>query len=134
MVNDGGSTSFSAVTPELREALPLTLHDAEHRGPGAARNRGAELARGEYLALTDDDCEVEPGWLAAFEQGFAGGPWDSLGGGVINLHRTSIPAHAWQAYLDFLAEFMWDGRNAALLPSNNVAYRPRGLPGARWVR
>lgn len=29
-----------------------------------ALNRGRELAKGRYLLLTDDDCEVRPGWIA----------------------------------------------------------------------
>lgn len=123
VVNDGGERSFSAVPEELKQALPLRLVDAEHRGPAAARNRGAELATGEYIALTDDDCEVEPGWLSAYAAGFASGPWDCLGGKVVNLHQHSMAARAWQYYLDFLTEFMWDGSNTALLPSNNVACR-----------
>jgi glycosyltransferase involved in cell wall biosynthesis len=32
-------------------------------GPGAARNRGAEAARGEWLAFTEDDCSPAPDWL-----------------------------------------------------------------------
>jgi len=33
------------------------------RGPAAARNAGADAARGEVLVFIDDDCTVEPGWL-----------------------------------------------------------------------
>jgi GT2 family glycosyltransferase len=36
------------------------------RGPAANRNTGAGIARGEWLAFTDDDCLPEPQWLEAF--------------------------------------------------------------------
>jgi GT2 family glycosyltransferase len=35
------------------------------RGPAANRNHGASLARGDWLAFTDDDCRPDPGWLTA---------------------------------------------------------------------
>ena len=33
------------------------------RGKGAALNEGLRLARGEIIAVTDDDCEAPPEWL-----------------------------------------------------------------------
>jgi len=36
------------------------------RGPAANRNVGASIARGEWLAFTDDDCLPSPVWLEAF--------------------------------------------------------------------
>ncbi|NPV73973.1 MAG: mycofactocin system glycosyltransferase [Pelotomaculum sp.] len=35
----------------------------ENRGPGAARNEAAKLARGEIIAFIDDDCLAGRGWL-----------------------------------------------------------------------
>jgi len=34
------------------------------RSPSLKRNHGAGLARGEWLALIDDDCVADPNWLA----------------------------------------------------------------------
>lgn len=62
--------------PETREAL-LALDPGavrviyEHlavKGKGRALNRALEVASGEFVALTDDDVVVEPGWLAAFQE------------------------------------------------------------------
>jgi glycosyltransferase involved in cell wall biosynthesis len=36
---------------------------AERHGPGAARNRGAREAVGEWLAFTEDDCVPDARWL-----------------------------------------------------------------------
>lgn len=38
------------------------------RGPAANRNCGARAANSEWLAFIDDDCEPQPGWLAAFAE------------------------------------------------------------------
>jgi GT2 family glycosyltransferase len=39
------------------------LANERNRGFGPASNQGAEVARGEYLALVNSDAFVEPGWL-----------------------------------------------------------------------
>lgn len=36
------------------------------KGPAANRNNGANFARGEWLAFTDDDCLPDPQWLEAY--------------------------------------------------------------------
>ncbi|HEY3475062.1 MAG TPA: glycosyltransferase, partial [Anaerolineales bacterium] len=49
---------------------------AQTQGPAAARNVGWQMARGEIIAFTDDDCLPEANWLqegmAALSDGLAG--------------------------------------------------------------
>jgi glycosyltransferase involved in cell wall biosynthesis len=124
VVNDGGADSFTAVSDDLLNSLPLQLLAVPHKGPAAARNAGARQARGEFLAFTDDDCQVTPGWLAAFEAGFADGRWHALGGQSLSPFLQNRAERAWQHLTDFLNVFMQDDAgNALLLISNNVAYR-----------
>ena len=74
-----------------------------------ARNAGAEAAKGEVLAYTDDDTEVEPGWIAALA-GCYQNPDVGAAGGPINVRWTSPPpvwAHGLGLYgdLDYGDEF-----------------------------
>jgi GT2 family glycosyltransferase/glycosyltransferase involved in cell wall biosynthesis len=43
----------------------VTVVHEPKRGPAAARNAGARLAKGDALAFVDADCRAEPGWLAS---------------------------------------------------------------------
>jgi len=123
VVNDGGTCSFSDIDDDLRDRLPLTLVDAEHRGPAAARNTGARAAGGTHLAFTDDDCIPHPDWLREMDRGFTETGAVALGGGCLNHHPGNVPAATWQIYLDFLREYFTDASgNHLMLPSNNVAY------------
>lgn len=78
---------------EARAAGPLDLRWAEipndpsgGRSPSLKRNHGASLARGDVLAFTDDDCEVDPAWLAAGWAAFEAAPdLDAVEG------RTVVP-------------------------------------------
>lgn len=79
IVVDDGSTDGTGDL--VAERFPgARLLQLEAGGLSAARNAGAELATGENLAFTDDDCEPDRDWLAglaaAFEKGCdaAGGP------------------------------------------------------------
>jgi len=43
-------------------------------GLGAAQNRGADLVSGEVIAVTDDDCIVDPGWVQRIADAFESEP------------------------------------------------------------
>jgi glycosyltransferase involved in cell wall biosynthesis len=55
-VDDGSEDA----TGEVAQSFPVRYIRQENRGLAAARNRGLELARGEFIAFLDDDDVVPP--------------------------------------------------------------------------
>lgn len=124
VVNDGGDHSFTAVSPQLQQSLPLKLINVPQAGPAAARNRGAAEAAYEYLAFTDDDCRVTADWLHQFAAGFAQTGCDALGGAWCNPQPDKLAMRAAQFLVEFMYDYMRDeGHNHLLLVSNNVVYK-----------
>ena len=64
IVVDNGSTDGSAEMAEC-EFHARVIRNSENRGFCAANNQGIGAARGEFIALLNNDAEAEPGWLAA---------------------------------------------------------------------
>jgi len=71
IVVDNGSTDGSAEMAE-REFGRRVIRNPENRGFCAANNQGIAAARGEFIALLNNDAEAEPGWLAALERACSG--------------------------------------------------------------
>ncbi len=71
VVDDASTDETTQVAAEMG-ALVLRL--GERRGPAGARNRGAELARGEYLFFLDADVCVYPDTLQEIHDSFGRDP------------------------------------------------------------
>jgi len=97
LVIDNGSTVLPhdvvAAYPQVR-----LLSEGE-AGPGPARNKGVAEAQGEFIAFTDADCVIDPGWLASIAAYFDTHP-DShaIGGDVYILRGDPERATSLEAY------------------------------------
>jgi GT2 family glycosyltransferase len=81
IIDDGSNDSTPEFLQREKERGSLSFAAQLHRGPGAARNEGMKLARGEIFVFTDTDCIPHRHWLESllrpFEDetaGAAGGP------------------------------------------------------------
>ena len=88
VVDDGSADA----TPEViaRAGVRAIRHDPP-RGVNAARNAGIAAARGDLIALVDDDVEAPAGWLRAMLEGAARHPEAEAFGGPIRA-RLDGPA------------------------------------------
>lgn len=66
--------------------FPLVYVHEPVRGAGRARNTGASVAQGRFLAFTDDDCLPDPTWLLNARAYFAQGDVAGIEGTIISDH------------------------------------------------
>jgi len=88
IVVDDGSTDC---TPEVALRHRVRLIRQEHAGPAAARNRGAQAARGQILLFTDADCAPAPDWVERMTEPFRD-PEIAGAKGVYRTHQRSLVA------------------------------------------
>ena len=131
VIVDNGSSDTTEDTcrrAAARFSFPIRYVLERKLGLSAGRNAGLRVAKGEYIAITDDDVIVDPNWLeeivSAFDQqpdiGFQGG---RLLLGSEDLQRVAIltdtvarrldqPRDAWLPY----------GANMASKPKNETVF------------
>src|SRR5262249_51175789 len=66
VVDDGSTDGTEDVLKPQQDRLKLIVN--EHLGPGAARNAGARVAKGQYLAFLDSDDLWFPWTLSTFAE------------------------------------------------------------------
>jgi len=71
--------------PVLERGLPVRYLRQERRGLAASRNLALAEARHPVLAVTDDDCVPDPGWVAALDRALQSPDLDAVTGRVLPL-------------------------------------------------
>ena len=83
VVDNGSSDSTRDVVEGFRDVLPVRCVREDVAGLSHARNRGVAEAAGRYICWTDDDVQIDPGWLAAYAAAFRRHPEAAVFGGRI---------------------------------------------------
>lgn len=121
VVDDGSPEAVVPPTAISPAGPTIRIIRQPNAGPSAARNRGVQEARGELVALTDDDCRPTPTWLesliAAHRQ-----CTDALVGGIaFNGLPNDLFATTSQMIIDLVYDhFNRDHAAAYFLTSNNI--------------
>ena len=100
----------------------MTLVVQDNLGPAGARNKGAEHARGDILAFTDDDCTPDSNWLSALASGLQNGEPAIVGGKIINVLTENPFSTISQLVVDSVyRHYNANPRKSRFFASNNFA-------------
>lgn len=88
VVDNGSADRTAEVVADAarRLAVPVRAVREDRPGLSRARNAGVRAARGSLIAFTDDDCRVDPHWLARIEAAFVAEPSLHVLTGRVELH------------------------------------------------
>lgn len=100
VVDDGSTDGTQEMMTEEFPTVQCLRNDK--RGPAAARNRGIQIARGEIIAFTDDDCVVPANWLARLESGYMHYPVAAGVGGSLIAPPEMLKSNVFARYEYFV--------------------------------
>jgi GT2 family glycosyltransferase len=102
--------------------MDVRLVTQSRGGPAAARNSGAAVARGRFLAFIDDDCVPAPDWLTVLADEMSRDGRRLLGGRVENALADNPYADASEAIGQFVYEHgMTAATKERFFTTNNFA-------------
>jgi len=82
IVDDGSADGTEDMVKSIKDKIPFELRylSQSNKGPGAARNLGAEISRGELVLFIDSDCEADSQWLETIYNTYKHDGFDAFGG------------------------------------------------------
>lgn len=94
VVDNNCTDHTSRVLSEYESRLPLVRTFEPKPGLSNARNRAVAVASGEFIAWTDDDVLVDPGWLTSYRGAIEAHPGAAFFGGPVEPWFEGTPP-AW---------------------------------------
>ncbi|MGC1309949.1 MAG: glycosyltransferase [Phormidesmis sp.] len=122
IVNDGGD-SLEDVVESFKGRLAIALIYQQNTGPAQARNQGATLAKGDFLAFTDDDCCPSADWLSQLAKQCQATPEVLIGGQTLNSLPQNFCSTASQLTVELAYQYFNPSpHEARFFASNNMVF------------
>lgn len=126
IVDDGSPVPVEVLRDDGSNLPSIICLRQINTGPASARNMGAQHARGDILAFTDDDCAPTQQWLRGLAQSFNAVPAGLVGGRIVNglvdnIYSTVSQIIVEEAYAFFLSR----DSDLRFFASNNMAVATR---------
>ena len=124
IVDDGSTDGTAEYLKTLNDKDKIITLFQKNKGPASARNKGLKLARGKYIAFTDDDCVVPSDWLEKIQVHFDIRKIAGVGGPVTTGNKNNLCSLANDIIVNFLKNELNVNHNVKppFLTSNNIAY------------
>jgi cellulose synthase/poly-beta-1,6-N-acetylglucosamine synthase-like glycosyltransferase len=119
LVDDGSRDATAQIAAEFPQVI---YHHQENKGLSVARNVGANLAGGEIVAYTDDDCVVDVHWLRYLVHAMRDPQVAAVGGPNLPPPTDSWIAKCVAASPGGPSHVMLDDRYAEHVPGCNMAF------------
>jgi len=127
VVDDGSKVDPRPSLAGFDARLQLHIERQENGGAAKARQRGAELARGELLIFLDDDMQIEPTFVAAHLAAHEGRPRSAVLGRL-----RALPSIAKMPLFErYYARMLDRMATQAGLAAGRGAADEKGLPGPK---
>jgi GT2 family glycosyltransferase len=122
VVDDGSAMPVEPITRKFADRIQIQCLRQPNAGPASGRNSGLAVARGRFVAFTDDDCEPAPSWLSTLATAVVQHPDCLIGGHTRNGASELICSEAAQLIVESVYRFYnRDSKNARFFTSNNMA-------------
>lgn len=125
IVDDGSKDDTRTIAARFAPFQYIDL--GSNRGLSAARNAGVRAAKGEIIAFTDADCQVDEQWLRFLVAAFEHNDWAAVGGPNLLPPDDGYIAAAVMATPGGPAHVMLTDRIAEHIPGCNMAFRTDAL-------
>lgn len=115
VVDNGCTDHTDQVIASFAPRLPIRRESEPQGGIARARNRAVDVAKGDYIAWTDDDTVVDPGWFTAYIEAFRRWPEAAVFGGPIT-PRYELPVADWLPACEHLLGHIYAVRDFGNVP------------------